>query len=93
MLGLGAVDEQLVNPTGFRRTSTEPIRCLEPGPASRLTLETMDGVLDIDSRQGVGEEALSRLRALEGVHCRGAAPRGRGTTAASSWSWRWRGCR
>ncbi len=68
VLGLGAVDEQLVNPTGFRRTSTEPIRCLEPGPASRLTLETMDGVLDIDSRQGVGEEALSRLRALEGVH-------------------------
>jgi len=67
-LGPGAVDEQLVDPTGFRRTLTERIRFLEPGPASRLTVETMDGVLDIDSRQGVGEEAVSRLRALEGVH-------------------------
>ena len=76
-LGLGALDEQILNPIGFRRTSTEPIRTLEPEPGStsRLTLETMGGVLVIDSRQGVGETALSRLRALEGVHLswRGAA--------------------
>lgn len=69
-VGLGPLDEQLLNPTGYRRVPTEPISTLEPEPGSttRLVLDTTRGMHVIDGRQGLAEADLSSLRTLEGVH-------------------------
>jgi hypothetical protein len=79
-LVLGGFDGQVLNPIGFRRRPHEPVRDLSPVPSSPLCrVETEEGPVDLDSRRGVGEHDVTRLRAIDGVHLRwlgGSGPQG-----------------
>jgi hypothetical protein len=68
-LGLGAVDEQLLNPIGFRRAAPHPVQPLLPvsGPGPLCAVATEDGQVVLDTRAGVGEAQVPLLRRLRGV--------------------------
>ena len=69
-LGLGPVDETLVNPQGFLRTTHDPVSLLEPTTdgSDLLLVATPGRDVKIRATGGVGDEAVGRLRSLTGVH-------------------------
>ena len=69
-LGLGPVDETLVNPQGFLRTTHDPVSLLEPTTdgSDLLLVPTPGRDVMIRAAGGVGDEAVGRLRSLTGVH-------------------------
>ena len=69
-LGLGPVDETLINPHGFLRTTHDPVSLLEPTTdgSEVLLVATPARDVKIRSEGGVGDEAVVRLRSLKGVH-------------------------
>ena len=77
-LGLGGFDEQVLNPTGFLRRRSLPVQALTPVSSSSTLcqVETTDGTVVIDSRHGVGETEIARLRSLQGVHVAWAGAEG-----------------
>ena len=69
-LALGPVDEAIVNPHGFLRTTHDPASLLEPttNGSNLLVIATHARDVEIRSASGVGEEAVQRLRSLTAVH-------------------------
>jgi hypothetical protein len=67
-LGLGPLDAQVLNPVGFLREPTAPRACLDPGDLPwQCRVQTPDRTVVVDTRRGVGEGDVARLRCLEAV--------------------------
>jgi len=69
-LALGGVDAQVLNPRGFQRRATDPVSTLTevvPSPGV-CRLETAAGPVVVDTRTGLGDRDVPRLRGLLGVH-------------------------
>jgi hypothetical protein len=64
------VDSALVNPRGFLRRTDGPVSSLTPVPGSPhlCRLDTGAEEVLLDTRRGLGERDVPRLRALKGVH-------------------------
>jgi hypothetical protein len=69
-LALGPVDSRLVNPNGFLRRVRAPVSTLTelPGSPGACRLDTAEGTVTIDTRHGLREADVARLRRLRGVH-------------------------
>ncbi|MGA8994939.1 MAG: glycosyltransferase [Nocardioidaceae bacterium] len=68
-LGPGGVDDAVLNPAGFVRRPREPLRPLCPVTTAPWLLEVLTdaGPVVVDSRRGLGERDVERLRGLRGV--------------------------
>jgi hypothetical protein len=69
-LGLGPVDCRLVNPQGFLRRVGTPAGTLTglPDQPHLCRLDTKDGPVVLDTRHGLRDTDVARLRPLLGVH-------------------------
>jgi hypothetical protein len=69
-LGLGPVDSRLLNPHGFLRRVGTPADTLTgvPGEPHLCRVHTDDGPLLLDTRHGLRDTDVARLRPLHGVH-------------------------
>jgi len=70
-LGLGPIDETLVNPHGFIRTPHDTAATLEPGRGPDFLRIACPGrTVEIRTDPGVNDSTVARLRQLVGVHVR-----------------------
>ncbi|HYO40521.1 MAG TPA: glycosyltransferase [Nocardioidaceae bacterium] len=69
-LAVGPVDSAVLNPRGFLRRAEGPVRPLTPVPGSPhlCRVDTGAGEVVLDTRRGLGERDIPRLRALRGLH-------------------------